>query len=115
MPNSPKLLELPSASGMQRLGRLMRRIDASQRYSVIVPVHVANRLGFMSRETAERLRRELDLIAELAGNGRERSGALHLSGALARLYVEADGVRLYYQVDSPNRTVVAQSVEDVAS
>jgi mRNA-degrading endonuclease RelE of RelBE toxin-antitoxin system len=92
----------------------MRRFTASNRYSVILPVHVANRLGFMSRETADRLRRELEQVAELASEGRQDSGALHLASDLTQLYVEADGYRLYYQVDRVNRTVVPSSVEEIS-
>ena len=91
----------------------MRRFSSAQRFSVIMPVHVANRLAFMSRQTADRLRRELDQIAELASVGAEDSQALRLAPESAQLYVEADGFRLHYQVDSINRSVIANSVEEM--
>lgn len=92
----------------------MRRFS-SQRFSVIVPVHVANRLAFMSREVASKLRRELNQIAELAPDARPNAGALNLDPELTQLYVEADGFRLHYQVDAINRTVLAVSVDEIGA
>jgi hypothetical protein len=90
----------------------MRRFEPN-RFSVIIPVHIANRLGFMSRDTAASLRTQLDAVAERA-SGPSGSGALHLSSIQTHLYVEADGVRLRYQVDQKNRTVLAIGFEEVS-
>ena len=90
----------------------MRRFTNLQRYSVIVPVHVANRLAFMSRDVAGRLRRELNAVAEQVTDGGESTGALRLPPERVQLYIEVEGVRLHYQVDPVNRSVIAVSIED---